>query len=388
MTKLFGKSDIYSFNFIIEENEKFKAFDFLKITSSKDILAQITNVIRDGKKLIAKCKIIGYRKNMVLKQIKIPISNEDKIEIASDDFIKKTINLKTNDENFFGVLDGYFDIKVGLDIKNLISKHLAVLAKSGAGKSYTVGVILEEILKKDIPILIIDPHSEYNTLRFSNDNEKDISRLKKFGLNPKNFKERINLFSPDTKLNQSSKKVSLDIKDLKPYDLISMFPTKLSPAQQSLILSTLNNLGDKVNFDELIFNIANEENQSKWQVMSAIEQIKKYDLFSENPTKMSDLISYGKCSIISLKGVEPNLSDMFVSQLLKNLFSYRKKELISPFLLVLEEAHNFIPERNLGETKTSKIARTIAAEGRKFGLGMCIITQRPAKIDKKYNFTM
>ena len=48
----------------------------------------------------------------------------------------------------------------------------------------------------------------------------------------------------------------------------------------------------------------------------------------------------------------------------------------------MEEAHNFCPERALGETKASKIIRTVAAEGRKFGLGLCIISQRPAKVDK------
>jgi len=50
--------------------------------------------------------------------------------------------------------------------------------------------------------------------------------------------------------------------------------------------------------------------------------------------------------------------------------------------MVIEEAHNYCPERNFGEKKSSKILRTIASEGRKFGLGLCVVSQRPARLDK------
>jgi DNA helicase HerA-like ATPase len=49
-------------------------------------------------------------------------------------------------------------------------------------------------------------------------------------------------------------------------------------------------------------------------------------------------------------------------------------------LLVLEESHNFCPQ--VGVAASSKILRTIASEGRKFGLGLLIVTQRAAKVDK------
>ena len=69
-------------------------------------------------------------------------------------------------------------------------------------------------------------------------------------------------------------------------------------------------------------------------------------------------------------------------KLSKELFEARKYGNVPDFLLVIEEAHNFCPERGLGEVPSSKILRTIASEGRKFGMGLCIITQRPAKVDK------
>jgi len=50
--------------------------------------------------------------------------------------------------------------------------------------------------------------------------------------------------------------------------------------------------------------------------------------------------------------------------------------------MVVEEAHNFCPERGFGEAKSSRILRAVASEGRKFGLGMAIVSQRPSRVDK------
>ena len=58
----------------------------------------------------------------------------------------------------------------------------------------------------------------------------------------------------------------------------------------------------------------------------------------------------------------------------------RKRGDVPPFFVVVEEAQNFIPERNFGEAKSSKIIRQIASESRKFGIGLCLITQRPSRI--------
>jgi DNA helicase HerA-like ATPase len=51
-------------------------------------------------------------------------------------------------------------------------------------------------------------------------------------------------------------------------------------------------------------------------------------------------------------------------------------------MVVVEEAHNFCPEKGFMKTTSSDILRAIASEGRKFGLGLLIISQRPAKVDK------
>ena len=96
-------------------------------------------------------------------------------------------------------------------MKKTITKHIAVLAKSGAGKSYTVGVILEEILQKKIPIVILDPHNEYSTLKYPNTNEKDLKRLQLFDLQSKGFQNQIKEYSPDTTINSQCAPITLDL---------------------------------------------------------------------------------------------------------------------------------------------------------------------------------
>ncbi len=382
IARLYGKSNVY--NFKIEIFGNVKTFDFLRVEhhENKGVLCQVTNITRDNDKLIGDCKIIGFKEAGVLKNIRTPFMNDAIVDIAPDEFIEETIGLNIDNQDFLGLLEHHPNLKISLDLKKTITKHIAVLAKSGAGKSYTVGVLLEEVMKKNIPIVILDPHNEYSSIKYPNTNKKDLSRLEKFNLTPHGFLERVKEYSPDTKVNTQSEPITLDINTLKPQDLIDSLPQKLSPAQQSLIFNVLSNLNNRINFDELIFNISNEESNSKWSLITLLEQLKKLNIYSSNPTPLQEIVKYQRTSIITLKGVEPYIQETFVGGLLKELFEARKKEKIPPFLLVLEEAHNFCPERSFGELKSSKIIRTIAGEGRKFGIGLCVISQRPAKVDK------
>jgi DNA helicase HerA-like ATPase len=54
-----------------------------------------------------------------------------------------------------------------LSIKDVVSTHLAILASTGAGKSYTAGVLVEELMMPHnrAAVLIVDPHGEYHTMR-------------------------------------------------------------------------------------------------------------------------------------------------------------------------------------------------------------------------------
>jgi hypothetical protein len=383
LAKLYGKSNIYKFRIEIEGDVK--TFDFLEVNHHENggVLCQVTNITRDRQLLIGDCKVIGYRDSGVLKNIRTPFEHNAEIIHATDTYIEKTIGLNTDDKNFIGVIEHHPNLKINLDLKKAITKHIAILAKSGAGKSYTVGVILEEVMKKNIPIVILDPHNEYSSLKYPNSEPRDLKRLEKFGIKPEGFLGRVVEYSPAPDLNPQAKAINLDINMLTPQSLVDSMPQKLSPAQQNIIFNVLaNSATGRIDIDEIIFNVSAEESNDKWSLISQLEQLKQLKLYSEDPVPLTDIVKFKQCSIISLKGVDPFVSETFVAGLLNNLFEARKKDEIPPFLLVLEECHNFCPERSLGEKKASKVIRTIAGEGRKFGLGLCLISQRPAKVDK------
>ncbi|MBU0666358.1 MAG: ATP-binding protein, partial [Nanoarchaeota archaeon] len=275
---------------------------------------------------------------------------------------------------YIGKLDGK-NINVYLNLKKLLTKHVAILAKSGAGKSYAVGVLAEEIIDKKIPLLIIDPHGEYSQMRNPNDEEKES--LAKYNLKPKGY--TIQEFG-DPKVNKGVFPLKLT-KDISHSELIHLLPAKLSSTQLGVLYNALKNI-DELNFNQLLLELEQDESSAKWSIINVIEYLNNLGIFSDTPTQYKELIRSGVCSIINVKGMPPDIQEIITYKLCKDLFELRKKNEIPPFFMILEEAHNFCPERSFGEKKSSKILRTIASEGRKFGLGLCVISQRPARVDK------
>lgn len=381
--KIIGRVLTNNFKFVVEDNAK--KFQYVQILHKEGyyVLAQIVELERDIRETVAYCNIIGYRDQQeILRPLTVPLEPGSEVLRASDDFIKKTLNLEEKENScYIGTLEGRDNIKVFLDLNKVLTKHISILAKSGSGKSYTSGVIIEEILEKKIPAIIIDPHGEYTSLRYPNDNKKDREQMIRYGIEPHSYNQNILEFSPNTDINPGAIELKLDSSNLEPAELIHLLPAKLSNMQLGILYSALKNL-EKVDFDSLLLELENEESSAKWTLINIIEYVKKLNLFSESPTSINTLVQPGKVSIINLKGVSQDVQEVIVYKLLSSLFAERKKGNISPFLLVIEEAHLFIPERSFGESKSSGILRQICAEGRKFGLSVCLITQRPSRIEK------
>lgn len=375
---IIGKSSTKEFKFLVKEETK--KFQYVKVKYKKDyeVLCQVVEIEKEAKKTIAACNVIGYKTSRGFSNLKIPLEPDSEVFDADDKIIKDVLNLE-KEGIYFGVLDGKEKLKINLDYNKLITKHIAVLAKSGAGKSYAVGVLLEEIAEKNIPALIIDPHGEYSSLKYANDEDKEI--LDFYEVKPKSFQEKIQEYSLDVEKNPESKQLKIAIGTLSALELIHLLPAKLSNAQLGILYSTIKETG-KTDFDGLIAGLEAEESNLKYTIINIIEYIKQLNIFSKYGTSLNEIIRPGKLSILNLRGVSREVQEVVVYKLLYDLFEARKNSIIPPFFLVVEEAHNFIPERSFGEAKTSTILRNIGSEGRKFGLGLCVVSQRPARVDK------
>jgi DNA helicase HerA-like ATPase len=98
---------------------------------------------------------------------------------------------------YIGLLEGQ-SIHVNLDANNLIQTHCSIIAKTGAEKSHTCGVILEELLENNVPPLIIDPHGEYATLKFPNDDKP--ASFERYGITPKGYASQVTVYTPANKI--------------------------------------------------------------------------------------------------------------------------------------------------------------------------------------------
>jgi uncharacterized protein len=375
--KVFGKVSTINFNFKVT-NSRAKKFSFIQINHKEYgfVLCQIVELFRDSEELIAKCNVIGYKaEDGRLKSIRIPFEIGSEVLEAQDEFIKDLIKIDSNGA-MIGTLEGK-SIPVHMDLQKILTKHLAILAKSGAGKSYTVGCLLEEIMEKGVPLLVIDPHGEYHSMK--NAEHSNQEKLALLGLSSKGYSSQIEEYG-DIRIKEDVIPLKLNEK-MSSYDLMKLLPVNLSNTQESILFSVIKDL-DVVNFDNILLALEDMNSPTKWSIMDLVRHLRDLKLFSSNFTNYNDLIKPGKCSIINLKGIEPQVQSMIVSKLLSDLFMERKAGRIPPFFCILEEAHNFVPEKGFGKAKSSQIIRLISSEGRKFGLGLCVISQRPALVEK------
>ncbi len=373
--KIHGRVTTTGFSF--EAEAKVKKLDYVAIKTPEGewVTAYIDKITRYADRTIANCHVIGYRNPRGFLVVpNVPFAPETPVFSASEEQIRNTLGIP-EDGLYIGIMDGY-DIKVNLPVKQLVTKHLSILAKTGAGKSYMAGVLMEEFAEKKIPVVIMDPHGEYTSLGVANDEEKELKFAEKFGIEPKSYIDQIKRFTVEDGNLKLNTKLSAE-------ELFQCLPIKISGTQKGLIYSAMRNLGGKdYSLTDMINEISTLPSQSKWNLISALEFLEKTRLFSKNPTSPTELVKPGQISIIDVKYARPEIQQTIVFKLAQELFAARKKNEVPGFFLVLEEAHTFCPERGFGEVSSSKIIRTIASEGRKFGLSMCVITQRPARVDK------
>ncbi len=367
------EGDVNTSSFKFRATEKVGKFDFVSVKSNdKWILAQVDQVTKhkDGE-TTATANIIGYRDKGLTRAPRHVIDPDSIIYQADQELISDTLGL--NEKGLrVGNLETNPDIDIMVDPDDFY-KHFAVLAQTGAGKSYTVGVLIEEMLEADFPVLVLDPHGEYSSLKHENpdSDEPDSYEVKEF--------------SPNTDINREALPLQFSSVNLDKKELTTLIPDSLTNSQMGVLYNALKHLKDKeddYNLLDIQDAVSQEDSTAKWNLLNYLEQLEESGLFSENPIDLKDLVEPGRATIINLKAVEPEPTEMTAYMLAKKLFDLRKKNRIPPFIMVIEEAHNFVPEKGFGQAVSNPIMRKIASEGRKFGLGIGVISQRPARIDK------
>ncbi|HEC81626.1 MAG TPA: DUF87 domain-containing protein [Thermoplasmatales archaeon] len=404
---IYGDVGSTRFNFTVED-QSLQKFDYVAVAHREGyVLAQVTDIKRYSdlsyesikalygrngvptvveSDLSAHAEVIGYRDERgLLQSPRTPFDVGQPVYRADEKLIRHVLGLYEDKKGgaYIGLLKGH-NLPVYLSIDTLVQKHVCILAKTGGGKSYACGVLVEEFLKKKVPLVIVDTHGEYTSLAQPNRNKKELQNMKRFNVTPRGYASQIVEFSP---VSKRGNKVHLTLNgtNLEAREILDILSSKLSGPQIGLLYQAVKDIKEfkqVYTLRDIIDALNLAKSNAKWNVIAALESLDSIGIFSEKGVPPTNIVRKGQCSIINMKGVPPDIQDVVVARLTKELFEARKAGQIPPFLLVVEEAHNYCPERGFGTAVSSSILRTIASEGRKFGMGLCVVSQRPAKVDK------
>ena len=290
------------------------------------------------------------------------------------------------------------DIRAGLYIDALLGKHFALLGSTGTGKSTSAALILHKICEAapDGHIVMIDPHGEYSAAFRHIGLLLDVSNLHMpYWL--MNFEEHCEVFvtargaeaqddrdilakcllaaRSKNRLAESMGKITVD----------SPIPYLLSDLSSGIQneMGRLDKATSTAPFMRLKTKIDEIKADPRYQFMFSGMLVG--DTMAEFIAKVFRLPSNGKpISIIDVSGVPSDITSTVVAVLSRLVFDYAiwsRDDVTRPILLVCEEAHRYVPnEKNADGSSVGRILSRIAKEGRKYGISLGLITQRPSDL--------
>jgi DNA helicase HerA-like ATPase len=261
-----------------------------------------------------------------------------------------------------------FEAKI--NINRLLNKHFAILSISGGGKSYLASVIIEELLTRSEQhgtpgIILIDVHGEYAYLN-------EIDTLKeKIKVHDISYMQ---IAVPKLKA-WSFRKYQEQISNVQIREL-SNYIQKLKKDNEKRNNYSLNDI------IEIIDEDSNGSKSTKQALIGWLTELNRLTLFGpqENPN-LNNIVKQGELTIFNLANeTSIRKKQIIIDYLCYRLFYLRRLNKIPPFLLIIEEAHQFCPEAAHSKAISKSIIETIAREGRKFMACLCLISQRPKRL--------
>ena len=182
-----GETSLSEVTFISDKMPKVGEYVTMEYDGKK-VLGMIENLIRGNDalnvdindfKAIQKISKIGVEDNYIRGKVKIlgdvndnlklprtPALPGTEIKLANQEILKEIFKVKHPIR--LGTLVNQSDVEVNVEANPILSRHLAILAMTGAGKSNTVSVLIDQLLGYDVPVFVFDMHGEYVGAEFPN----------------------------------------------------------------------------------------------------------------------------------------------------------------------------------------------------------------------------
>ena len=333
----------------------------------------IKSLIHDDNYIKGVVKILGDV-NDNFKLPRTPVIPGTEIEVASKEVLDKIFKVKNPLK--LGSLVNQSDVEVCIEANPILNRHLAILAMTGAGKSNTVSVLIDQILQYHVPIFVFDMHGEYKDAEFPNGNVNVIKpKINPHYMSFNEIKKLVNIGSNAIIQERHFRRAFKKAK--------KMFEDGVAPTN---------------NFLQLIYEILQKDSvidddkvdKQIVDVMNKIEDsMDKYsNLFDKNIGNILSNIKKSHVNVLDLSQVDESVDSVLVSHILRNSLqkskdaahSGDKKDLLdNSVFFILEEAHILAPQKRNIESKYW--IQRVAREGRKFGLGLCLVSQSPKTVD-------
>lgn len=289
--------------------------------------------------------------------------------------------------------------------------HIGVFGGSGSGKSFALRVIIEELIKKRIPTIVLDPHYEMDFKLKTYDEAADYSSLyqsfllgKDVGvdfkdLNVGEFKNLLNAAGAmtdamDTSVDEVFKRgESVDAFRLRLSEILEALDRTEDALNMDMQTAELN--GDAAEADRIRRLQGYQKTYGRKLNASSLKGISwrfrrlvQDNVFSNSSEALEAALRSGK--LISLKG-STRLLEVYSSYILKKFYYKRRaymdakllgtndEDYFPPFIIITDEAHNFAPKAF--ESASKPILKEVAQEGRKYGVFLILATQRITLLD-------
>ena len=390
-----------------------------------------------GENLIGRLELVGY-KDAATGRIRMPRRPLDPgatVEPVDFHFLSEFYEFNEATSLHLGNLIGYDRgeniVPVYLDVTNLVTEHVAVLAMTGSGKSYTVGRIIERLVAlHNATVVVFDPHGEYGKalaggkLQFNDisgiEDSRDarsLAEIQKMLTKLTAAGAGVIAYTPQDasfqhKYAGENVELALQFDKFEMDDLSEVLPGLTEPQQRVLDVAIrywrqvekeprdINRLRDLLgdglseiqSWDQLTDAEANALSGRSAAVASMklrrvlMEAKAFYNRSLPSPTDVHRMVGRrgdrkGRLIVVDLQGLSDTAKQIVTalvsSEILRAASS--KTDPLRPVFIVYEEGHTFAPAN--GGAISLRVIKKVAGEGRKFGVGFAIVSQRPSKLD-------
>ena len=335
----------------------------------------------------------------------IPPQSGKQIFLADDEMLANILSRKRTGEPGSATIGSLLTRKLDavpivLSVKDVVSTHMAIIASTGAGKGYLASVLIEELMQphNKACVLIIDPHGEYGTI-------DQIANFPQFSAEAEGkrpaYSAQVRVYKPE--------QVKVRISSLDMGDMRHLLP-EMTEKQQHLLSRALRKVRElkrstpwgaedlKAAIRAVSKQKGDEDSEGAddsstvhaltWRIEQRFVDNFTFDDIQH--LDLPEIFQPGQCTVLPLNEIDERDQQVVVATLLRRLNKARmdtergkvhsgESYLPYPVFVLIEEAHHFAPGG--AEVVSTSILKQVLAEGRKFGIGVGLISQRPGKLD-------